>query len=193
MARRKKKRREQTKRSWMVGFLMIAMLAFVASQIPWDRIIQRNKAKASSAQSAQSTQSSFSTKSKDTTFENEGKLTFTGADGKEKVSVDIEVADSEEERNLGLMYRRSLPNLGGMLFVFDQERQQNFWMKNTYLPLDFVFIDSKNTIVSMKKNVPPMSEAGVPSGVPAMYVLELNAGFTDGYDLKIGDAVTIQR
>ena len=185
-----KKRREQNKRTWMVGFLMIAMLAFVASQIPWDRIIQSKKSKAGNYQTTQNTTAQ---KSKATTFEKEGKLTFTGTDGTEKTKIDIEVADSKEEITLGLMYRRSLPNLGGMLFVFDKDEPQNFWMKNTYIPLDFVFIDSNNTVVNIKTNIPPMSEAGVPSEVPAMYVLELNAGFADGYGLQVGDKVIIQR
>lgn len=188
MSKKSRKKKEQTKRSWMVGFLIIAMIAFIASQIPWNKF---SGSKQSTNNYDPTIQSNRVQTSKATTFEKEGELFISDKEGTSKATINIEVADSEEERNLGLMYRKKMDDNNGMLFVFDNDAPRNFWMKNTYLSLDFIFINSQNEIVNIKKNIAPMSEAGVPSDVPAKYVLELNAGYADGYQLQIGDIVSI--
>ena len=87
----------------------------------------------------------------------------------------IEIADDASERSMGLMFRDYLPPDQGMLFIFEQTRQVGFWMKNTKLPLDLIFI-SDNGIVKAIKRGEPMSEAPIAPDSPVRFVLELNAG-----------------
>lgn len=91
------------------------------------------------------------------------------------VKFKVEVADDEAERNAGLMYRNFLPDDRGMLFVFPQQRQVGFWMKNTPLPLDLVFIDENGVVQGIRPGE-PFSEAAITPGVPVRYVLELKRG-----------------
>lgn len=187
-----RKRKEKSRRTWMVILLIIAMLAFIASQVPWDRIISKSSSKTSEIPTEPESAASANKQKDNTVFESEGRLTFTGIDGREKTTIEIEISDTEEERNLGLMHRRTLPDQAGMLFIFEKDKERNFWMKNTFLSLDFVFINSENKVANIKTNIAPMSEQGVPSEAPVKYVLELNAGFAEGYQLQIGDLVNIQ-
>jgi uncharacterized membrane protein (UPF0127 family) len=99
----------------------------------------------------------------------------SGSAGKGEVTFKIEVADDESERSAGLMYRNYLPADRGMLFIFPQQRQVGFWMKNTPLPLDLVFID-QNGVVQGVRPGEPFSEAAITPGVPVQYVLELKQG-----------------
>ena len=75
------------------------------------------------------------------------------------------------------MYRNELPAFSGMLFIFPQEALLSFWMKNTPLPLDIIYINASFTIVHIAENTTPYSTAGIPSKHPARYVLEVNGGF----------------
>ncbi|MBS3148467.1 DUF192 domain-containing protein [Candidatus Woesearchaeota archaeon] len=90
----------------------------------------------------------------------------------------VEIANTPDEHAHGLMYRESLPSGRGMLFVFDEEQPRAFWMKNTYIPLDMVFIASNGTVVEVKRDVPACKEESCVSyrSLPARYVLEVNAG-----------------
>jgi len=108
----------------------------------------------------------------------------------------VEIADEPHERNQGLMFRDSLKLDRGMLFVFDDERMLSFWMKNTLIPLDMLFVDADFRIVDIKENVPPCKEdpcPNYPSKKPAKYVLEVNAGFVMKNDIKIDDTVSFQK
>src|SRR5919109_2766517 len=100
----------------------------------------------------------------------------------EPFSVHIDVADDAQERNRGLMFRKSLESNNGMLFVFEEPGNLSFWMKNTYIPLDMIFIDKDLRIVDIKENVQPcIHEDPCPSyssKEPAKYVIEVYAGFT---------------
>lgn len=87
----------------------------------------------------------------------------------------LEVADTEGAREKGLMYRRSLDKDRGMLFVFPVEEVQHFWMKNTYIPLDMVFISKDLTVVGVAENARPLTETLVWVPAPSQYVVELNA------------------
>ncbi len=108
--------------------------------------------------------------------------------------VAIEIADSPEEWEKGLMNRASLGENDGMLFVFPDEKQRSFWMKNTLLSLDIIFISSDLTVVDIKKNFQPcrsfFCESYKSSG-DAQYVLEVNANFTDRHNIKIGDKIKL--
>ena len=108
------------------------------------------------------------------------------------VTVRVEVADTDETRQLGLMYRNELPASAGMLFVFPHERPRSFWMKNTPLPLDIVYIGDDLRIVHIAERTTPYSTAPLPSLRPAKFVLEVNAGFCDERDIRVGDRIELR-
>ena len=101
----------------------------------------------------------------------------------------VEVAKTIEERRIGLMYRKKLLNNEGMLFIFPREKIIQLWMKNTYIPLDVIFISENKVIVDIKKNMEKLSETIVKSKVKSRYALEFNAGLINKLDIKIGDKV----
>jgi len=107
----------------------------------------------------------------------------------ELIRVSVEIADTPQKRSFGLMYRRDLPESHGMLFLFPREESLSFWMKNTPLPLDIVFINVDHTIVSIAQNTTPFSEKPLPSGSPAQFVLEVNGGFCQRHGVTVGDRV----
>ncbi len=103
----------------------------------------------------------------------------------------LEVAAEEATRAKGLMFKKAgeVPEKGGMLFVFPQEKKQMFYMKNTYIPLDMVFIDRGMKVVGVLENVPVLNDT--PRGVDAksQYVIELLGGTAKKYDIKAGTSV----
>ncbi len=101
----------------------------------------------------------------------------------------VEVMRTDEERARGLMFRRFMPADRGMLFDFKREEQVAMWMKNTYIPLDMLFIDRSGKIVNIARDAEPLSERIIPSGAPAYAVLELNGGVARKLDMKVGDMV----
>ena len=103
--------------------------------------------------------------------------------------LDIEIAQGEYETQTGLMYRKSMLDNRGMLFIFDTEIRRSFYMKNTEFALDIIFINSEQKIVSIQKNAQPLDQTSLPSEGPNMYVLEVNAGLTDQWGLSAGDVV----
>ena len=109
------------------------------------------------------------------------------------VRVQVEIANTPEKRRYGLMYRKDMPEDHGMLFLFPRETPQSFWMKNTVLSLDIVYINSARTIVYIGAHTTPFSEAPIPSGQPAQFVLEVNAGFCERHGIASGDQVEFVR
>ena len=105
------------------------------------------------------------------------------------ITFNVEVAKTIEERRTGLMYRKKLLNNEGMLFIFPREKIIQLWMKNTYIPLDVVFISENKVIVDIKKNMEKLSETIVKSKVKSRYALEFNAGLINKLDIEIGDKV----
>lgn len=101
-----------------------------------------------------------------------------------------EIAETVRERSLGLMFREEMAADRGMLFIFDGEGERYFWMKNTPLPLDIIYIGSSGTIVSIAADTVPYSEKSIPSGAPAQFVLELNAGTAAKLGISVGDTVS---
>lgn len=102
----------------------------------------------------------------------------------------IEIADEQKEVMQGLMYRKSMAENHGMLFIFPNESMLQFWMKNTYIPLDIIFLNHKKEIVHIHENAIPQDKTLIRTSVPAMYVLELNAGMTKKLQIKKGDAIS---
>ena len=105
------------------------------------------------------------------------------------ITFNVEVAKTIEERRTGLMYRKKLLNNEGMLFIFPREKIIQLWMKNTYIPLDVIFISENKVIVDIKKNMEKLSETIVKSKVKSKYALEFNAGLINKLDIEIGDKV----
>jgi uncharacterized membrane protein (UPF0127 family) len=103
--------------------------------------------------------------------------------------IDIEVADSDRERNRGLMNRKSMPDSQGMLFVYKEPGPRKFWMKNTHIPLDVIFVNNKYEVVSVRKHNKPFSTNSIISREDIMYVIEVSAGFCDMYNIQEGDRV----
>ncbi len=122
-------------------------------------------------------------------FKNQGTLTFANLAGIPITTIDIELADSPQKREMGLMYRTSLLENQGMLFIFDAEERQSFWMKNTHIPLDIIFVNEEKTIVHIAENCEPYSLKPIPSFEYAKYVVEVTAGFSQKNSIKVGSRI----
>ena len=106
----------------------------------------------------------------------------------------VELAETQEKQALGLMFRDSLPQDHGMLFIFPGESMRSFWMKNTRIPLDIFYFNSQLELVSVAEKVSPCRTRncpGYPSTGPAKYVLELNSGMAAELDVKTGDLLEL--
>ncbi len=120
----------------------------------------------------------------------QGNVTFLGGDTPK--TIDVEIARSAYEHSKGLMDRTSMPHNQGMLFIFDDMSPRSFWMRNTRISLDIIFVDDQYKVVSIQKNAVPMSEESLPSEGPAKYVVEVNAGFSDLYNIRPGDSLSFR-
>jgi uncharacterized protein len=136
--------------------------------------------------------SSSATSKSTPTFRKDGSLKIYRTHNPEPLLLEIEVADEEPERIRGLMDRFSMPENAGMLFIFDKDEPRSFWMKNTYIPLDIIYINAEKKIVSIQKYTHPRTTTSIPSEKPAIYVLEVNAGFTDKYGIFAGDKIAYE-
>jgi uncharacterized membrane protein (UPF0127 family) len=114
------------------------------------------------------------------------------ASGGKKVGVRVEVADDLAEQAKGLMDRTTLGENRGMLFVYPEERELSFWMKNTLIPLSIAFIDSERRIIDIQDMKPLDDEPpSYVSAEPAQYALEVNQGFFEERGVKVGDSVEL--
>ena len=126
----------------------------------------------------------------DVPFTKEGELRFLDGKTDKLISkIDIEVAQTPEDEQQGLMFRRSMVDSVGMLFIFNTEEQQSFWMKNTYISLDIIYVNANKRIVSIAENCKTLSEESIPSEGPAKYVVEVNAGYAAKVGLKKDDKI----
>ncbi len=107
-------------------------------------------------------------------------------DGGTTVRFSVEIADTNELRALGLMNRPSIPQFSSMLFVYNRPRVMTFWMKNTLIPLDMLFIDETGTVASIHENAVPLSEATINGGDNIQYVLEIRGGLSAMLGLHVG-------
>jgi len=127
---------------------------------------------------------------KEVTFTKEGELLLKKSSSDSVLAtLDLELAQSNYETQIGLMYRHSMKDHQSMLFIFDKEESRSFYMKNTEFPLDIIFINSKKEIVSIQKDAKPFDKSSLPSSAPAKYVLEVNAGLSDLWGLEVGDLI----
>lgn len=125
-------------------------------------------------------------KDKGRILEYTNQLSFINESGEVVSTLDFVKADDPNERNQGLMDVTSMPPNAGMVFYFDTEEEQSFWMMNTPLPLDIMYVNSDSVIVSIYKSTTPFSDKSLPSGAPAKYVIETNAGYSISNDIKEG-------
>jgi uncharacterized membrane protein (UPF0127 family) len=109
-------------------------------------------------------------------FTEEGHGAFVGANGDTIAEFRLELAESTAETTQGMMFRRQVPEGTGMLFIMPEERYQSFWMRNTYVPLDIIYLNSDGIVVSIQANAQPLNETPLPSEGPAKYVLEIAGG-----------------
>lgn len=121
------------------------------------------------------------------------KTSVTIISGRNKTSVVAEIADNPITQAKGLMFRENLDEGQGMIFIFSGDEKRSFWMKNTLIPLDLIFVASNFTIVDIKENFQPCQEFECPRYVskPAAYVLEVNAGFAEKHGIAEGDRIRI--
>ncbi len=125
-------------------------------------------------------------------FEKEGELQIYKRDSL-LANINIEIAETDYETQTGLMYRESMQEKQGMLFIFLDVAMHSFYMKNTEIPLDLIFIDENQHIASFQENAQPFNEEGLSSQVPIKYVLEVNAGLAEKWLLEVGDRVVFTR
>lgn len=125
-------------------------------------------------------------------FRKDGELAFL-REGADSLVIDIEIAETDSARERGLMQRSSLPERSGMLFIFPREEVQSFWMVNTPIALDLMFVDADSQIVDIAKYTRPFSASSIFSDAPARYVIEVAAGFSDTHGITEGESVTWRR
>ncbi len=128
------------------------------------------------------------------TFTNEGELSIYRAGSDTLLTtLEIEIADSEYETQTGLMYRETMDPDQAMLFIFPTEKIHSFYMKNTLIPLDLLFIRGDQKIVTIAENAVPLDDSVIPSRVPVQYVLEVNAGRVEAWNVKSGDSISFTK
>lgn len=155
----------------MIALLALAIGAWIFSQLP----------------------PSNPTEVKEPSFLKEGTLSFVnGNTGNTIKNIDIELANDDAQRAQGLMYRRSMRDDQGMLFIMERNEQQGFWMKNTYISLDIIYVGVDSTIVDIYKNAKPLSTQSMPSRGLAKYVVEVNGGWTTKNGVAKGDKIAFK-
>lgn len=126
-------------------------------------------------------------------FVKNGELTFLNSTEEYISKIDVEIAEDDNSRRDGLMYRDKMGQDQGMLFVFPLESIQSFWMRYTLISLDLIFVNSKNEIVTIHKDAVPFDESHYRSSKPAQFVVEVNAGYTDSLGINEGDKIVWRR
>lgn len=101
---------------------------------------------------------------------------FLDGKGRKLCTFKVELAVTQEEQSRGLMFRKEMPSGSGMLFVNNNDEMRSFWMKNTYIPLDILFINSRHEVKHVHYSAKPLDETPIGSRHPAQYILEINAG-----------------
>lgn len=124
-----------------------------------------------------------------TEFRRDAVLHISAPDGTRKASFEVEIAATPQAITQGLMYRESLAANRGMLFDPQGLADTGFWMKNTYIPLDIIFIDENSRVMNIARATKPFSTEHIPPEGIYRYVLEVNAGIADTYNFSIGDKI----
>jgi uncharacterized protein len=125
-------------------------------------------------------------------IEYSGMVFFLDSNKSPITNIEVAVANTPDLRNLGLMDVRNLPPDKGMLFIFEQQDRLSFWMANTPLPLDLLFVNSDYQIVHIHHNAKPFSRQQIDSVYPSLYVVEVNAGFAINHDIVEGQYIEFE-
>jgi hypothetical protein len=125
-------------------------------------------------------------------FQKEGEL-YLLKSGDSIKKLDIEIAENQYEHETGLMYRQSMKDTQGMLFIYPEEAPRSFYMKNTYIPLDIIFYSKDSSVVSFQENAQPLDETSLPSNKPAKFILELNAGKVKEWNIEVDDKIYFKK
>ncbi len=171
-----KRSQAQTKKKliiYVIGFIFVVLIYVFLSF--------------SGREAEQSTQQVPITRTSSIDFRKDGELTISDRSRNEIVTIDIEIVEDPQSLGQGLMYRESMEEHQGMLFIFqpvNQPRERSMWMKNTIIPLDMIFIRQNRTIAHIAENTVPFDESSIHSGEPVSYVLEVNAGFVERYGVQ---------
>ncbi|MBK9014433.1 MAG: DUF192 domain-containing protein [Saprospiraceae bacterium] len=196
---KKKKRKPATnwKQIIIISVMVIAALSMVAPGIfQWIAGLTSSRDAYPTSNSTTTTTTAPPTNTEtmpEPKFQKEGELYFQNpATGKAISKIDIEKADTEVDRQFGLMFRKSMPEDQGMLFLFDVNEQQSFWMRNTYIPLDIMFVDENGVITTIHENAKPMNDTSLPSNGKAKYVVEVIGGYAQKHGIKVGDKISWQ-
>jgi len=172
------KRTNYKKRNRVIGFLTILLL--IISVVIFPPYGEQNN-------------SEEYTEQYEPPFTKNGELLFISKNRDTIKQIDIEIADNELKRKQGLMWRSKMVDNNGMLFIFEKEEPLSFWMKNTYISLDILYLNESLEIVSIKKNTIPSSEESIPSDLPSKYVVEVVSDFCYLNKIEIGDKVEFKR
>ena len=131
--------------------------------------------------------------SKDSLAEGNADLTvvFLNSKGQELCRIKAELAVTDEEQSRGLMFRKDLSPDSGMLFVYQDDDMHSFWMKSTYIPLDMIFVNSRNEVKHIHYGAKPLDETSISSQYPVKYVLEVNAGRAKKCNIRPGTKMSI--
>ena len=160
----------------LIGVLIIAVLLRFCAHIPSNRA---------------STLPEPTTRAYNIPFVKQGELAFISRATSDTLArIDIEVADTEFLRARGLMFRQSMPEDAGMLFLMQYEEIQGFWMRNTYISLDMLFVNADKEIVTIHAHTQTLSDRTYTSSAPALYVVEVNAGFSERNNIAVGDKIS---
>jgi uncharacterized membrane protein (UPF0127 family) len=170
-----KQKEPSTKRRWIIGIISILVIAAIV-------MIAMPKKPHDSVSDSSAPM-----------FKKQGTLTFLGAEKKQITTIDIEISDNDSKREVGLMGRPTMEERQGMLFIFEQAQFQSFWMHDCYFPEDMIFVDANGIIKTIHKNTTPFSDQTYQSTAPVIYVLEVIGGFTDKYNVSVGDRVEWKR
>lgn len=117
-------------------------------------------------------------------------VTFLDHDN--KISFKVEIADTADKMQKGLMFKENLPESEGMLFILKRQTIPYMWMKNTLIPLDMIFIDDNQKVIYVASNTVPLSEKIISPLKPCSYVLEINAGLAEKYNIQTGEKISIK-
>lgn len=129
-----------------------------------------------------------------TGLKNKGKLFFINSHGNDTIAcISVEIAEDEIDREQGLMWRKKLIDTAGMIFIYDNERLLTFWMKNTYISLDIIFVNANKEIISIIENAIPNTETSLSSVKKSKYAIEVNAGYCKKYNVHINDVVLLRK
>lgn len=186
MTKTKTPKSKQQKKNLMMQIIVVVILIASAAYFIISNFVLPAKNTNTALEQALNNKAAYS-------FTKEGELSFTDNKGDSIAQIDVEIADDDEQRSTGLMFRDKMSENQGMLFLFDSEIPQAFWMKNTILPLDIIFVNAKMEIVKIHKNAEPYSEKSLPSEKPSQFVVEVNAGYCEKFGIKEGDKIVWRR